>query len=91
MILEVLEGQTKGGYFSYSIFDPSVNQCTEELSSVTKALQTLGGSGGRQVVRSLPMFLLESLLKSLIFFLKGHRRCRCVKAVYCKYAVYSVD
>ena len=28
MILEVLEGQTKGGYFSYSIFDPSVNQCT---------------------------------------------------------------
>ena len=28
MTLEVLEGQTKGGYFSYSIFDPSVNQCT---------------------------------------------------------------
>ena len=27
MILEVLEGQTKGGYFSDSIFDPSVNQC----------------------------------------------------------------
>ena len=30
MILEVLEGQTKGGYFSYSIFDPSVNQCNVE-------------------------------------------------------------
>ena len=30
MILEVLEGQTKGEYFSYSIFDPSVNQCSGE-------------------------------------------------------------
>ena len=27
MDLGVLEGQTKGGYFSDSIFDPSVNQC----------------------------------------------------------------
>ena len=27
MDLGVLEGQTKGGYFSDFIFDPSVNQC----------------------------------------------------------------
>ena len=27
MDLGVLEGQTKGGYFSDYIFDPSVNQC----------------------------------------------------------------
>ena len=30
MDLGVLEGQTKGGYFSDSIFDPSVNQCNEQ-------------------------------------------------------------
>ena len=28
MDLGVLEGQTRGGYFLDSIFDPSVNQCT---------------------------------------------------------------
>ena len=31
MDLGVLEGQTKGGYFSDSIFDPSVNQCNANL------------------------------------------------------------
>ena len=31
MDLGVLEGQTKGGYFSDSIFDPSVNQCIVQL------------------------------------------------------------
>ena len=32
MDLGVLEGQTKGGYFSDSIFDPSVNQCSVQCT-----------------------------------------------------------
>ena len=32
MDLGVLEGQTKGGYFSDYIFDPSVNQCSVVVS-----------------------------------------------------------
>ena len=35
MDLGVLEGQTKGGYFSDYIFDPSVNQCTVPASQGT--------------------------------------------------------
>ena len=31
MDLGVLEGQTKGGYFSDYIFDPSVNQCNVQV------------------------------------------------------------
>ena len=34
MDLWVLEGQTKGGYFSDYIFDPSVNQCNDEDDEV---------------------------------------------------------
>ena len=33
MDLGVLEGQTRGDYFLNSIFDPSVNQCIEQLLS----------------------------------------------------------
>ena len=31
MDLGVLEGQTRGGYFLDSIFDPSVNQCIVQV------------------------------------------------------------
>ena len=31
MGVEGVQGQTKGGYFSYSIFEPSVNQSTAEV------------------------------------------------------------
>ena len=41
MILEVLEGQTKGGYFSDSIFDPSVNQCNGHVSPDSAQLQVM--------------------------------------------------
>ena len=35
MDLGVLEGQTKGGYFSDYIFDPSVNLCTVQAYNST--------------------------------------------------------
>ena len=34
MDLGVLEGQTRGGYFLDSIFDPSVKQCNEHVVSL---------------------------------------------------------
>ena len=39
MDLGVLEGQTRGGYFLDSIFDPSVNQCSPEGSCLAGKVQ----------------------------------------------------
>ena len=34
MDLGALEGQSRGDYFLYSIFDPSVNQCIGQLAFI---------------------------------------------------------
>ena len=45
MDLGVLEGQTRGGYFLDSIFDPSVNQCSEQpFDGLVHAVIGLDGS-----------------------------------------------
>ena len=38
MDLGVLEGQTRGGYFLDSIFDPSMNQCNVHAFVLTQQL-----------------------------------------------------